>query len=123
MKNNTQIDDMYDYNKQREEDNFKKYEDDSKGRLKKIITTKLRTSFIGALSSFEETFGKIWGYGLNERDMTKEQLKWRELWESCRTSVLNNGNHQIRACENEFQQYVVSWNRHQNILKQKEDLL
>jgi hypothetical protein len=61
MKNNTQIDDMYDYNKKREEDNLKKYEDDSKARLKKIISTKLRTSFIGALSSFEETFGRIWG--------------------------------------------------------------
>jgi hypothetical protein len=46
MKNNTQIDDMYDYNKQREEDNFKKYEDDSKARLKKIISTKAFTPAI-----------------------------------------------------------------------------
>lgn len=123
MRENSHLDDMSNYNKNKDVLNKRLHEDQSKVKLKKIITTKLRTSFIGALSSFEETFGIIWGYGIDERDMTREQLKWRELWESCRTSVLNNGNHQIRACDNEFLQYVVSWNRHQNILKKKEDLL
>ena len=43
-------------NKIRKE-NQEKYLENSKDRLGKIITTKIRTSFIGALSQFEENFG------------------------------------------------------------------
>jgi hypothetical protein len=117
----SQMEDASNFSKKDEERNRKKYETESKTRLQKIITTKLRTSFIGALSSFEQNFGEIWGYGISEADLTDKQRKWRELWDLCRTNVLNNGNHQIRSCENEIMQYIVYWNRHQNIFKQKED--
>ncbi|NBQ17042.1 hypothetical protein EBU24_01875 [bacterium] len=117
----SQMEDASNFSKKDEDRNRKKYENESKVRLQKIITTKLRTSFIGALSSFEQTFGDLWGYGINEADLTDKQRKWRELWDLCRTNVLNNGNHQIRSCENEIMQYIVYWNRHQNILKKKED--
>ena len=107
--------------KEEDEKFKKKYENDSKNRLFKITSTKIRTSFIGALSSFEQNFGHLWGHRLSDSELTEEQLKWRELWESCRTSILNNGNHQIRAVENEMSQYLISWNRHQTFLKTKED--
>jgi len=99
----------------------KKYESDSKTRLFKITSTKIRTAFIGALSAFEQNFGDLWGHRLQDSELTEEQLKWREIWEECRTSILNNGNHQIRAVENEMSQYLISWNRHQTFLKPKED--
>jgi len=99
----------------------KRYENDSKVRLFKITSTKIKTAFIGALSAFEQSFGQIWGHRLHDSELTKEQLMWKEIWENCRTSILNNGNHQIRAVENEMSQYMISWNRHQTFLKTKED--
>ena len=99
----------------------KKYENDSKARLFKITSTKIRTSFIGALSAFEQNFGSLWGHRLSDSELTEEQLQWKEIWEACRTTILNNGNHQIRAVENEMSKYVISWNRHQTFLKPKED--
>jgi len=99
----------------------KKYQSDSRARLFKITSTKVRTAFIGALSSFEQNFGELWGHRLPESELTDEQLEWKQLWEECRTAVLNNGNHQIRAVENEMGQYLISWNRHQTFLKTKED--
>jgi hypothetical protein len=82
-------------------------------RLDKIITTKIRTSFIGALSKFEDSFGVLWGQGKHTDSLTDEEKEMRELWEQTRTAVLNNGNSQLRAAQNEIQNHVVSWNRHQ----------
>lgn len=107
--------------KQEEEKFKKKYEIDSKNRLFKITSTKIRTAFIGALSAFEQNFGHLWGHRLQDSELTDEQLEYKEIWELCRTSILNNGNHQIRAVENEMSQYAISWNRHQTFLKIKED--
>ena len=109
------------FNKSDEEKLKKKYESDSKTRLFKITSTKIRTSFIGALSAFEQNFGELWGHRLPDSELTDEQLRWKDIWEACRTSILNNGNHQIRAVENEMNQYLISWNRHQTFLKPKED--
>jgi len=88
------------------------YEENSKKRLGKIIETKLKTSFIGALSHFEENFGFLWGHGEGE-EPTDEQVFMKEVWERTRTAVLNNGNNQIRACKSEIEQYNIHWNRYQ----------
>ncbi len=116
-----QLENALKLNKIDEEKFKKKYESDSKSRLFKITSTKIRTSFIGALSAFEQNFGELWGHRLPDSELTEEQLRWKEIWEMCRTSILNNGNHQIRAVENEMSQYLISWNRHQTFLKPKED--
>lgn len=121
MNNDYQMEDASNFNKREATHNKNRYQDDSKLRLKKIITTKLKTSFIGSISSFEQAFGEIWGRGLVDADLTEKERYWRNLWNSCRNEILNNGNNQIRSCENEISQYIISWNRHQNILKKKED--
>jgi hypothetical protein len=82
-------------------------------RLDKIITTKIRTSFVGAIAKFEESFGFLWGHGKQEDELTEEERTMRELWDQTRTAVLNNGNNQLRGAQNEIQLHVVSWNRHQ----------
>jgi len=106
-----------------------KYQQDSKKRLEKIIETKNKTSFIGAISAFEELFGFLWGCKNNE--ITPEQqeilnvlneagfteIYFKELWEQARTQVLNNGNTQARALKNELSQYTINWERYQTILK------
>lgn len=102
------------------------YQEASKTRLKNIATKKIKTSFIGALAQFEESFGFLFG----AKDPTPEQAKvkealarlgfdeayWRNQWELARNNTLNQGNNQIRALEKEFETYTVSWNRyHVNI--------
>jgi hypothetical protein len=88
------------------------YQEASKKRLLKIIEKKLNTSFIGALSKFETCFGQLWGHGKDEMDCTDEELRNREIWNLCRTDVLNNGNNQLRSVQAEILQYTIEWQRH-----------
>ena len=88
-----------------------KFLESSRRRLDKIVSTKIRTTFIGAIAAFEEEFGFLWGHG-SDRELTDGQYNMRELWEKARTRVLNNGNNQIRAASNEIDNHLVHWNRY-----------
>jgi hypothetical protein len=72
-----------------------------KGQLRK----KLQTSFIGAIAKFEETFGHLWRHGEHYDALTDREADFRDAWEECRHSVLNNGNNQIRGMESEVDGY------------------
>jgi len=96
-------------------------EQESKKRLLAIAEKKLKTSFIHPLSCFEQIFGHLWGFGKKESELTEEQKKNRFLWNSLRSSVLNNGNGQIRAIHNELNQYTVNWNMYKYTLKTMEN--
>lgn len=87
-----------------------KYMDDSRRRLNNIITKKVQTTMIGAISQFEEGFGFLWGHG--EETITPDQEQMRAVWDEVRTNILNNGNNQIRALNQELQQYDIKWNRY-----------
>ena len=89
-----------------------RYLEESRKRLDKIVCTKVRTGFIGALAAFEAEFGFLWGQDCPEHELTAEQLDMRELWDIARTNVLNNGNTQLRAVRNEIANHVIKWNRH-----------
>jgi hypothetical protein len=89
-----------------------RYLETSRKRLDGIVSTKMRTAFIGALAAFEEEFGFLWGRGLAEHQLTAEHRDMQELWERARTGVLNNGNTQLRAVRNEIANHVIKWNRH-----------
>lgn len=90
--------------------NRSKYEKESKDRLSSIIETKIKTSFIGAISQFEEDFGFLWGHG--EEELEEDQRIMKEIWDKTRTSILNNGNNQIRGASNEIELYKINWERH-----------
>lgn len=95
----------------------RRYEDASRRRLLAILSRKMKTAFIGALARFEQAFGPaLWGHGLPEASRTPAQRAARAEWERCRTEVLNNGNGQLRAVENEVSQYTVRWDRHRATL-------
>lgn len=98
-----------------EEEARKDYERQSRARLQRVLTTKMRTTFIGALSAVEQAFGELWGHNAAGPRDAKEE-KWRQVWETCRGTILNNGNAQLRAIENELTQYTVGWNRCQKTL-------
>lgn len=84
-------------NNRNESDNKRKTD-----KLKNILITKLKTSFIGAIARFEEFFGELWGHGKHFSELSEKQKEFRKIWEDCRNSILTNGNNQIRGIESEL---------------------
>ena len=93
------------------------YKDNSKDRLKKIISTKLKTTMIGSLAAFERSFGFLWGLdseGNNSgKQLSDEESDFKELYDEVRAKVLDLGNQQIRNSNTEIDQYNVEWLRYQ----------
>lgn len=89
-----------------------KYKEKSKKRLSNIVTTKMKTSFIGAISSCENNLGFLWGHGKKEEELNENEAAMREVWEIIRAEVLDNGNTQLRSAMNEINNYSISWNRY-----------
>jgi hypothetical protein len=54
------------------------------------IETRLKTTMIGSLARFEQSFGHLW------EEPGPDQQEYLDLWEYTRNSILNNGNKQIR---------------------------
>jgi len=94
-----------------------RYESDSNQRLLNILRKKLRTTFIGALSSMEKHFGKLWGHGKTMSECTDNERAFRDIWEVCRNEILNSGNKQLRAVEQEVAEYKISWNKYRTELR------
>ena len=66
----------------------------------KDVETRIKTTMIGSLAKFEEYFGHLW-----EED-NKNRLEYENLWEQTRTSILNNGNNQIRLALDELEDFL-----------------
>ena len=98
--------------KKRRADSDNTYKDNSKRRLMNIIKKKFDTTIIGSLAAFEERFGDLWGHGLPLEDLDEDQRYLREQWMETRSKVLDNGNSNLRAAQNEASQYTISWNRY-----------
>tara|TARA_R110000824_G_scaffold10866_5_gene47608 strand:- start:4025 stop:4402 length:378 start_codon:yes stop_codon:yes gene_type:complete len=88
------------------------YKDNSKRRLLNNLKKKFDTTIIGSLAAFEERFGELWGHGLPPEELDEDQLYWREVWADTRSKILDNGNANLRAAQNEIAQYTLSWNRY-----------
>ena len=88
------------------------YRESSKKRLMKNVERKFKTTMIGALASFEECFGHLWGHGKDDDEISTDEMAFRQLWEQARTDVLNNGNSQLRIAQEEIAQYTMTWNRY-----------
>ena len=89
-----------------------KYKEKSKKRLSNIVTTKMKTSFIGAISACENNMGFLWGHGKKEEELDENETAMREVWETIRAEILDNGNGQLRSAMNEINNYSISWNRY-----------
>ena len=98
--------------KKRRNDSDNTYKDNSKRRLLNILKKKFDTTIIGSLAAFEERFGDLWGHGLSMNDLDEDQRYWRDVWMETRSKVLDNGNSNLRAAQNEIAQYTLSWNRY-----------
>lgn len=83
----------------------KKYKEDSKERLRKICSTKIRTTMIGALESIEKRL-------TNYFNTSNEGLLLKKIYEEMRQEILDRGNQQIRNLDTEFEQYIIEWKRY-----------
>ena len=55
------------------------------------VEKRFKTTMIGSLARFEETFGHLW------EEEGPDQQEYLESWEYTRNAILNNGNKQMRA--------------------------
>lgn len=91
-------------------------------RLESNIVKKIKTTMIGALASFEDGFGHLWGIDKNENELDQEELKFSDLWEEIRCEILNKGNMQIRAAQDEISEYNTEWNGYKiDFIKKEQD--
>tara|TARA_R100000008_G_C3563739_1_gene157825 strand:- start:333 stop:698 length:366 start_codon:yes stop_codon:yes gene_type:complete len=110
----------HDVNKRRQRSQ-EQYKENSKRRLSNILKKKFDTTIIGSLAAFEERFGDLWGHGLPIGELDEDQRYWRDLWMETRSKVLDNGNANLRAAQNEISQYTMSWNRYVTNYYQKDE--
>ena len=78
-------------------------------RLESNIIKKIKTTMIGALASFENGFGHLWGIDLDEEELTPDHRLVSDRWEEVRGEILNKGNMQIRAAQDEISEYNTEW--------------
>lgn len=90
------------------EDNSK-YLEQSKQRLKNIVDKKIQTTMIGALSAFEEIIlGSVFFDNLPD----EEKVELEDLYNKCRSKILDTGNTAKRNLTEEFQHYTINWDRY-----------
>lgn len=65
--------------------------------LRQTIDKNFQTVIIGAIASFEESFGSLWGHGKDEEELSEKELRWLDIWEETRTKILDKGNGRRRA--------------------------
>lgn len=85
-----------------------RHKDLSRDKLFKTAKKKIQTTMIGALSTIEESFGFLWGLGIEENERSDEHRKIQELYEDARAKILDRGNTQIRSLEAEFINYDIT---------------
>jgi len=98
-----------------------KFENSSKKRLINNVEKKFKTTMIGSLDQFEQLFGELWGHD-QYGEQTPEQEIWLEKWQQARSEILNNGNNQLRACQDEIAQYTMKWDRYQTQFTIRKDI-
>lgn len=92
--------------KKRAEENRKTH---SKKQLMTNIDKKFNTTMIGALAKFEQMFGHLWGHG--KAKLTEKEQEYKDIWESTRTQILDNGNNQKRIALDEIAHYSVEFQK------------
>lgn len=92
---------------QRKVEQEKRYQDGSRLRLSNNVSKKMTTSMIAALSTFEENFGYLWGH--NKKNLTPQERQFYEIWQDCRSRILDDGNANIRAVKQEISEYDCKW--------------
>jgi hypothetical protein len=73
------------------------------------ISKRFQTTIIGSLARFEENFGYLWDPG-EDRELSQKERDFLDMWEHTRTSILNNGNSQMRQAMDEIIDFIDNHN-------------
>jgi hypothetical protein len=71
-------------------------------QLLEAMEKRLKTTMIGSLARFEESFGYLWEKDTNTREY------FEKLWDETRNSILNNGNNQLRLAVDELEAFFYN---------------
>ena len=86
----------------------------AKNKLKQDARKKITTTMIGALSSFEKRFGRLWGYEKgSEEELTVQEERFLKIWLEVREEILDRGNAQIGAIQSNIENYNVEEPRYE----------
>lgn len=83
----------------------------SRNQIKTEFEKRIKTTMIGALSSFEKGFGEY--MGINNDNPSPKQQELCDIWEDVRQEILDRGNKQIRSMLDELDCYEIKYNRYQ----------
>lgn len=90
----------------------------SRESLKKLVAKRIQTTMIGALAAIEEKFKDFWTPKDGDK-MTEEQQSLYNIFQEIRSSILDNGNNQIRLLEKDIEQFDVEARQYTIQLKVK----
>jgi hypothetical protein len=82
----------------------------SKDRLQDVIKKRMKTCFIGAISSVEK-----------HMDFLFSTEEGKELYETVRKEILDNGNDEIRRLEKDLEVYEIDFKQYRLELKMEKD--
>lgn len=86
--------------------NAELYQDEINTRVSTSVLKRYKTVFIGNMDSVDKIIGVLlWGYGKDYEDLTPHERSWLIKREEVRKAILDNGNKEMRAAEDELEQY------------------
>jgi hypothetical protein len=74
--------------------------------LKYRVSSRIKTTMIGAISSIENHFGYLWGHGNENLNESQSRLKF--IFEELRKEILDKGNNQLRGLDSDLLNYEVN---------------
>lgn len=77
-----------------------------KQQLRRGVNISIKTAMVGAIASFEEKFGELWGHN-KEGPLTEDEQEWLELWQDVRTEIFDKGNRCIQIANNHLDRFCV----------------
>lgn len=86
-----------------------KHKQGDRDRLADNFRKKLLTSGVGALATFEEFFGYLWGQGKSLTELTENERDFLALYQKVRDNVFDNVNSQIRGSQAEIALHSVEY--------------
>lgn len=87
----------------------------NKNQILQNLETRFKTTMIGALAKFEESFGHLW------EEVGPDQQEYIDTWEYTRNLILNNGNKQMRAAINDLEAILYNTYKTKHVYKFNND--
>jgi hypothetical protein len=94
-----------------QEQKIKEYSDaNCEDMLKKLVSSRIETVFVGAISKIERVFGELWGENLDldESQMSAAQKEWFSKFLDLRDEIFDQGNTEKKRIVKEIALFKIS---------------